>query len=151
MRLFCASASVLTFCLTMVSGWVIGGWIGACLAGLVLLFMPERLVIGNHVWPEAFLALWLSGLHLTLLLTHDPITSAAICGAIILLASLTRIEQLVLMPAVLLVLRSDDVSITTPMLLLILWTHCAGLHSVVHALPAVVWHLDAGQHLELQC
>lgn len=112
-------ASLLAYLLTMVGGWVLGGEAGALGAGLVLLLFPERGMMSKRIWPEPILSLWLAALQLVLIQDADIFFTATLSGVLVMLASLTRIEQLVLLPAVLLVLFLREASISIQLIVLV--------------------------------
>ncbi|MDJ0656599.1 MAG: hypothetical protein QNJ40_20735 [Xanthomonadales bacterium] len=82
------------------------GSIGGLIATVVLIGLPERMILNQHIWPDVPLSAVIAWLTLLLLgpLTGDTVV---LSGFIIALAVLIRIEQLVLIPAAGLALASE--------------------------------------------
>lgn len=95
LRFSSAVASVLTVALTGGAGWALGGprlgWVAAAL----LLLSPERLLLGCHIFPDNFLALWMAALNLVLVAPHSDAT-VPLLGLLCAAAFLTRFEYVAL-------------------------------------------------------
>ena len=103
----------------------------AALVALLLCLLPgDYHVLAARLWPEPLLALW-QGLVVLLLALwpHAPGPALAGLALVTMLASLTRLEQLALLPTVLLALVAQDrlagwwdvLWLTAPTLLAMLW------------------------------
>jgi len=92
-------ASMVTILVTMVSARITGGDAIAILVGLILVFMPGRLVLSHHIWPDIWLGLWLSLFCLVLVYPDlPPGLRAQLLGLVAALAFMTRFDALLLAP-----------------------------------------------------
>lgn len=111
LRAFLALLSVATVTVTAGAAFLAGGAAGAVTCGLLLAILPDRVLLSQHVWPDVVLAFWQAALLLLLSWTTwvEP-TPFWLWGLIVAGASLTRIDGVVLLPALSLhpALRSAD-------------------------------------------
>jgi len=92
-------ASIVTILVSMISAGIIGGDGAAILIGLILGFMPGRIILSNHIWPDIWLGLWLSLIYLVLVYPDLPSGLRALfLGLLAALAFMTRFEALLLAP-----------------------------------------------------
>ena len=101
LRQLMALVSVGTLLLTALAGWYLGGLALAASAFLLLILNPERMLLAWHLWPDGLLALWVAAI--TLILAHPDISGSALVlslGVICALGALTRIDFVVVPPAV---------------------------------------------------
>ena len=92
-------ASIVTILVSMISARMIGGDGAAILIGLILGFMPGRIILSNHIWPDIWLGLWLSLFCLVLVYPDlPPNLRALLLGLLAVLAFMTRFEALLLTP-----------------------------------------------------
>ncbi len=93
------AASALTSLASMLSAQLIGGTQAALVIGLLLVLMPGRLILSQHVWPDIWLGLWLSLACLILVYPDLPSNlRAALLGIVSALAFMTRFDALLLAP-----------------------------------------------------
>jgi len=91
--------SALTILVSMVSAQHIGGENAAFAVGLLLVFMPGRIVLSYHVWPDIWLGFWLSLICLVMVYPELPINlRAGLLGTVAALAFMTRFDALLLAP-----------------------------------------------------
>jgi len=95
-----AFISLLTIGLVGSAGFVAGGPMGACAAAFIFVLLPDRMVLSQHIWPDTLLALWHSSIVLCLVwsLNVSPV-SPWIYGVLAALIALTRIDGVVVLPA----------------------------------------------------
>lgn len=92
-------ASMLSIVFCMLSAQMIGGVYVAFLTGLLLVVMPGRIILSNHIWPDIWLGLWLS--LVCLILVYPDLSSnqrALLVGLVAALAFITRFDALLLAP-----------------------------------------------------
>jgi hypothetical protein len=102
----CAFASVVTVGLAAAAAHVLGGSLAAAVAITVLLITLERHVFARRRWPDPVLGFWTAALFLTLVADWPALA----IGAVLALATATRIDALVMVPAALAALALDDAS-----------------------------------------
>ena len=92
-------ASAVTILVSMISARILGGDGGAILIGLILGFMPGRIILSYHIWPDIWLGLWLSLFCLVLVYPDlPPSLRAQLLGLVAVLAFITRFDALLLAP-----------------------------------------------------
>lgn len=92
-------ASAATILISMTSARILGGDGAAILIGLILGFMPGRIILSYHIWPDIWLGLWLSLFCLALVYPGLPSDlRAQLLGLIAALAFMTRFDALLLAP-----------------------------------------------------
>lgn len=92
-------ASMVSIMLCMLSAQFLGGVNAALLIGLLLVFMPGRIILSSHIWPDIWLGLWLS--LVCLILVYPDLSSnlrTLLVGAVAALAFITRFDALLLAP-----------------------------------------------------
>ncbi len=102
-RVAAAVSSALAVAATTGAAARVGGVPIAVILTLMLLAIPERFLLGVRIWPDVWLATVTSGIALTLTLTPtvlEPHTAAVLIGLLSAVASLTRLDAVVLVPAV---------------------------------------------------
>lgn len=97
-----AVASVLTVSLTTAAGVLALGPAAGLAAGLLLALHPERLVLGNHIWPDTLLGMTLAAVALVALLPLPPLLAFAALGFLVAFGTGTRIDFLVTLGPVML-------------------------------------------------
>lgn len=93
--------SVLTILAVAFAGHISHGPLSAVACGVLLAFLPDRMMLGRHLWPDVWLGLWQS--LLLGLLCWDSFRAPVpdpIFGLVAAAAVLTRIEALLVLPAV---------------------------------------------------
>ncbi len=98
------------------SAGLAGGLTGMFVCGGVLLCLFERVVFNQHMWPDPLLACFLAIIQLLLLTVEDAVLCGSLCGILVALSALTRLEQLALAPGVFLAILARGAS---PSLLLL--------------------------------
>jgi len=94
-----SAASTITILVSMVSAQVVVGTQASLLIGLLLVFMPGRIILSHHIWPDIWLGLWLSLACLILVWPGLSLNQAAILlGMVAALAFMTRFDALLLAP-----------------------------------------------------
>jgi hypothetical protein len=129
------------------TAYTVGGETTLLISGLCLLLLIERQLLAQHIWPDTLLSLF-NAILLLLLITYPPTVSIAlIIGVVLMLSVMTRIEQLVLLPAVVVVLTlklgcidyTMSVLVLAPAIAsLLLWTLVAKLRYGI-AWPDTTW------------
>lgn len=95
-----AAVALVTIGLTAAAGWLAAGPAGALLVGGLYLLLPDRWLLGRHLWPDTLLAVFQAGLLLLVLASGRGLEfSPWLPGSVAALAVLTRIDALVLVPA----------------------------------------------------
>jgi hypothetical protein len=92
-------ASMVSIMLCMLSAQFLGGINAALLIGLLLVFMPGRIILSSHIWPDIWLGLWLS--LVCLVLVYPDLSSnvrTLLVGSVAALAFITRFDALLLAP-----------------------------------------------------
>ena len=54
-----SAASTITILVSMISAQVVVGTEASLLIGWLLVFMPGRIILSYHIWPDIWLGLWL--------------------------------------------------------------------------------------------
>jgi hypothetical protein len=99
LRLATSLASAMTILISMLSAQMIGGVQAALLIGLLLVFMPGRIILSHHIWPDIWLGLWLSLACLLLIYPDLSFNLRALSlGTVAALAFLTRFDALLMAP-----------------------------------------------------
>ncbi|MGA0367863.1 MAG: hypothetical protein ACO3N7_00255 [Kiritimatiellia bacterium] len=113
MRLMMLFVNTGTYMLTVYAAGIMYGDKASLTAGALLMVMPERFWMSSRFWPEALIGLWLATLPIIFLREDPQWIPALLCGVIALFASLTRIEQILLSPGLLMVwyLREGSVPV----------------------------------------
>lgn len=128
-----AMVAVATTLFLGLAGYLTFGPVGAVMATMLYLLLPDRMILSQHLWPDTMLALYQSMLLFMLSVSAilEP-PSPWIFGLVIAAAAMTRIDGILLAPAVTLALvamgenaRLIWPGIGTPM---------------IAALAAVSWH-----------
>lgn len=118
------------------AAYTVGGETALLISGLCLVLLIERQLLAQHIWPDTLLSLFNSILLLLLMTYPHTVSSALMLGVVLMMSVMTRIEQLVLLPAVVVVLTQkigyiDYIMITlvlAPAIVsLLLWTLVAKL------------------------
>tara|TARA_R110002049_G_scaffold304349_3_gene499476 strand:+ start:4125 stop:5318 length:1194 start_codon:yes stop_codon:yes gene_type:complete len=146
LRVFMASAGTLCAILVVTAALLIAGWGAAFIAAVLLLVLPERLVLNNHIWPDPLLAFSLAAINLLLVVRIDPTVTAAGLGVLVLLSTITRIDQLVLaivVPVVFVMREAGTVMqlmlIVAPTIVALLACTCWNYYKRGVALPDNTW------------
>jgi hypothetical protein len=109
LRALSQAASVLAVAATTLAAWIAAGPEVAVLAGMVLALLPSRVLYANRIWPDPWLALWLSLLCLLLVLPGLELhTRCAMAGVVCALAFCTRFDALLCAPLTLLAIDGID-------------------------------------------
>ena len=99
LRMAASVASSVTIVVSMISAQILGGEWAAMLIGLLLAFMPGRMILSHHTWPDIWLGLWLSVFCLILVYPDLPQNlRAQMLGLVAALAFMTRFDALLLAP-----------------------------------------------------
>ncbi len=132
--------------LVALAGLQLGGPLLALLAGLFMLLLVERVLLSAHLWPDGLLcALHCLALHLLQFPSSTGL--AVLLGAVAMLATLVRIEQLALALGLLLVMGWREPSqilllsaclLVPSLLALAIWTLIAKRRYGI-ALPDTTW------------
>lgn len=92
-------ASTVTILASMISAGILGGTQASLLIGLLLVFMPGRIILSHHIWPDIWLGLWLSLACLILVWPGLSLNlSAVLLGTVAALAFVTRFDALLIAP-----------------------------------------------------
>ena len=109
--------AVLTACCLGMAGYLAWGGVGALVVTLLFIFLPDRMVLSQHLWPDALLALWQAGVLVCLMWSIEvaPL-SPWIFGFFVAASAMTRIDGLAMAPALTLVavLRQQDLASVLP-------------------------------------
>jgi hypothetical protein len=109
LRALSQAASILAVAATTLAAWFVVGPVVAVLAGTVLAVLPSRALYANHIWPDPWLALWLSLLCLLVVLPELELhTRCAMAGMVCALAFCTRFDALLCTPFTLLAIDGID-------------------------------------------
>lgn len=109
MRGMSRMASLMTIVVTSLACWLVTGIWVALAVGLALAVMPSRIIYSNKIWPDQYLALWLSALCLLLVwpgIAHH--VRAGMIGGVCAVAFLTRFDAVLAAPFSLLALVPAD-------------------------------------------
>lgn len=118
LRLYTRRISLLTLFVAGAAAWIQTGTAGAVMVGLLLALSPSRALYANHIWPDNYLAFWLSLLCLILIVPDmNPGLRCGLLGLICALAFLTRFDALVSGPLTLLAIPQADASCALLLLL----------------------------------
>jgi hypothetical protein len=99
LRLATCVASAATILVSMISAQILGGTQASLLIGFLLLFMPGRIILSYHIWPDIWLGLWLSLVCLILVWPGLSLNlSTILLGVVAALAFMTRFDALLLAP-----------------------------------------------------
>lgn len=95
-----SALALATIGMTAAAGWLAAGPTGALVVGGLYLLLPDRWLLSRHLWPDTLLA-WFHALVLVLILLGDRAggISPWLLGGVAALAALTRIDAVVLVPA----------------------------------------------------
>lgn len=98
LRLVSAILSAVAMAATAGAATRVGGTVIASVLCIGLLMVPERVVLGSRIWPDVYLAAATSAIVLILTLTPSIglDRSAALIGILVAIATLTRLDALVL-------------------------------------------------------
>lgn len=100
-----AALALATIALTAVAGGLVAGAAGALAVGGLYLLLPDRWLLSRHLWPDTLLAFFHALLLVLILLAKwGAEMSPWLLGGVAALAALTRIDAVVLVPALWLVL-----------------------------------------------
>ncbi len=99
LRLATSVASATTILVSMISAQILGGTQASLLIGFLLVFMPGRIILSHHIWPDIWLGLWLSLVCLILVWPGLSLNQIAVSlGMVAALAFITRFDALLLAP-----------------------------------------------------
>ncbi len=95
-----AIISLLTMCFVGASGYIAWGPVGVLVAVFIYALLPDRMVLSQHIWPDTLFALWHSAIVLALMwsIYVSPV-SPCIYGVLAALIVMTRIDGIVVLPA----------------------------------------------------
>jgi hypothetical protein len=95
-----SALALVTIALTAVGGWLVAGAPGALAVGGLYLLLPDRWLLSRHLWPDTLLAFCHALLLVLILLAERGAdVSPWLLGGVAALAALTRIDGVVLVPA----------------------------------------------------
>jgi hypothetical protein len=95
-----SALALVTIALTAVAGWLVAGAPGALAVGGLYLLLPDRWLLSRHLWPDTLLAFCQALLLVLILLAERGAEiSPWLLGGVAALAALTRIDAVVLVPA----------------------------------------------------
>ena len=101
LRLATSVASAATILVSMISAQILGGTQASLVIGFLLVFMPERIILSHHIWPDIWLGLWLSLACLILVWPGLSLNlSTILLGVVAAMAFMTRFDALLLAPFV---------------------------------------------------
>jgi ABC-type multidrug transport system permease subunit len=92
-----AAISVATIMLTAGAGLARHGVEGALLCALLLIVVPDRIVLSEHIWPDTLLALLQAALLLLMVWSAEREVAPWLFGLVAALAVLTRIDAVALL------------------------------------------------------
>ena len=104
----CALASIVTVGLAASAARLLGGPVAAAIATAFLLLALERHVFARRRWPDPLLGCWTTALFLGLVADWPPLA----IGAVLAIAAATRVDALVMLPAAIVSIAVNDVSLS---------------------------------------